>query len=198
MTLDPQAALIIVDVQNDFCPGGALAVTQGDEVVPVLNRYAARFAEAGAPVYATRDWHPADHLSFEAQGGIWPLHCVQETGGAAFHPQLALPESTTIISKAQTPSEEAYSGFMNTDLAERLRVQGVERVYVGGLATDYCVKETVLDALKEGFDTYFLADASRGVNVNAGDSAAAEQAMEAAGAKSVTEADLVATPAPAP
>ncbi|MGH2542492.1 MAG: bifunctional nicotinamidase/pyrazinamidase [Ardenticatenaceae bacterium] len=186
MTIDDKSALIIVDVQNDFCPGGALPVALGDEVVPVLNRYAERFAGAGAPVFATRDWHPANHVSFTGQGGIWPAHCVQESEGAAFHPDLELPPATTVVSKAQAPQEEAYSGFMGTDLAQRLRAQGVERVFVGGLATDYCVKSTVLDALAEGFDTYFLADAARGVEVNQGDVAAAEAEMAEAGAKTVT------------
>ena len=190
MALDARSALILVDVQNDFCPGGALAVSDGDAVVPVLNDYAARFVEAGAPVYATRDWHPANHLSFGEQGGIWPVHCVQNTSGAEFHADLALPEGVTVISKAQRQDEEAYSGFGGTDLAARLRTEGVERVYVGGLATDYCVKSTVLDALEEGFDTYFLADGSRGVEVNAGDVAAAEAEMAAAGATRMTLDDM--------
>lgn len=189
-TLTSKSALIIVDVQNDFCPGGALAVTDGDQVVPVLNNYAVRFAEAGAPVVATRDWHPADHLSFTAQGGIWPVHCVQHTDGADFHTDLKLPGVATIVSKAQTPDSEAYSGFQGTELAAHLRRLGVDTVYVGGLATDYCVKSTVLDALANGFETYFLADASKGVEVNPGDVAAAEQAMLDAGAKPLTFAAL--------
>lgn len=190
MAIDERAALLIVDVQNDFCPGGALAVDRGDEVVPLLNRLAARFHEAGAPVFATRDWHPGDHSSFSEHGGIWPVHCVRDSEGAAFHPELELPEGTTIVSKAQTADEEAYSGFMNTDLAEQLRERGVERVYVGGLATDYCVKSTVLDALHAGFDTYFLEDASRGVEVNPGDVAAAEREMASAGAHTARANDL--------
>lgn len=187
------SALIIVDVQNDFCPGGALAVTDGDQVVSVLNEYATRFVEAGAPVIATRDWHPANHMSFNKQGGIWPIHCVQHTDGADFHTDLKLPGVTTIVSKAQTPESEAYSGFQGTELANHLRRLGVDTVYVGGLATDYCVKSTVLDALANGFDTYFLADASKGVEVNAGDVAAAEAAMSEAGAKTMTLTDLAET-----
>ena len=186
MILDSKSALILVDVQNDFCPGGSLAVSDGDAVVPVLNAYTARFVAAGAPIYATRDWHPANHLSFVEQGGIWPVHCVQESHGASFHSQLTLPEGVTVISKAQKQDEEAYSGFGGTDLAARLRTQGIEQVYVGGLATDYCVKSTVLDALGEGFDTYFLADGSRGVEVAQGDVAAAEAEMAGAGAKRMT------------
>lgn len=194
MTLDDKSALILVDVQNDFCPGGALAVKEGDAVVPVLNRYIHLFSEAGAPIYATRDWHPADHISFAEQGGIWPAHCVRESEGAAFHPALALPDSATLISKAQRQDEEAYSGFVGTDLAAHLRAQGIERLYVGGLATDYCVKSTVLDALREGFDTTFLADGSRGVEVNLGDIAAAEAEMSAAGAPTLTLDELTPTP----
>lgn len=186
MTIDSKSALILVDVQNDFCPGGSLAVSDGDAVVPVLNAYTARFVAASAPIYATRDWHPANHLSFMPESGIWPVHCVQESHGAAFHAELTLPEGVTIISKAQKQEEEAYSGFGGTDLAARLRAQGVESVYVGGLATDYCVKSTVLDALQEGFDTYFLADGSRGVEVQPGDVAAAEAQMASAGAKRIT------------
>lgn len=186
MDINSTSALIIVDVQNDFCPGGALAVTDGDKVVSVLNEYARRFAEVGAPVVATRDWHPANHMSFTEQGGIWPVHCVKDTEGAAFHPDLVLPEGTIIISKAQTPDSEAYSGFQGTDLAAQLRNLGVEKVYVGGLATDYCVKSTVLDALGANFDTYFLEDAAKGVEVNAGDVAAAETEMETAGAHTAT------------
>jgi nicotinamidase/pyrazinamidase len=186
MAIEPNSALIIVDVQNDFCPGGSLAVNEGNDVVPVLNRYAMRFAAANSPIFATRDWHPADHLSFKEQGGIWPVHCVRETHGAAFHPNLQLPEGTTIVSKAQGANEEAYSGFQGTNLAEQLRQQGVKTVYVGGLATDYCVKSTVLDAVNAGFDAYFLEDASRGVEVHEGDVAAAESEMEQAGARTLT------------
>ena len=190
MSLDAKSALILVDVQNDFCPGGSLAVPNGDAVVPVLNNYTTRFVEAGAPVYATRDWHPTNHLSFNEQGGIWPIHCVQESSGADFHPDLELPQHVRVISKAQKADEEAYSGFGGTDLAACLHVQGIKRVYVGGLATDYCVKSTVLDALKENFETYFLADGSRGVEVKPGDVAAAEAEMADAGAKTITLEDL--------
>lgn len=190
MSLDPTAALIIVDVQNDFCPGGSLAVAEGDRVIPVLNDYARFFAEAGAAVVATRDWHPDNHLSFVEQGGIWPPHCIRDSHGAAFHDELALPDDTLVVSKAQRPDEEAYSGFQGTGLAELLRARGVERVYVGGLATDYCVKSTVLDALEAGFESYYLADGSRGVEVNPGDVAEAEAEMSAAGAQAMTLDDL--------
>ena len=190
MQIEPTDALIIVDVQNDFCPGGALAVQDGDAVVPVLNAVAAQFARAGATVVATRDWHPPSHRSFQAQGGPWPTHCVRDTAGAAFHPDLRLPEGTLIVSKAQAPDEEAYSGFGGTGLADTLRGRGVRRVFVGGLATDYCVKSTVLDALRAGFPTYWLADAARGVEVQPGDVAAAEHAMQAAGARPLSQPQL--------
>ncbi|ROR32589.1 isochorismatase family protein [Inmirania thermothiophila] len=179
-------ALIVVDVQNDFLPGGALAVPAGDQVVPVLNRYAEQFAAAGLPVFATRDWHPADHCSFRDQGGPWPPHCVAGTEGAAFAPGLRLPQGTEVISKADTPERDAYSGFEGTDLAERLRRRGVRRVFVGGLATDYCVFNTVLDALGEGFETWVLGDAIRAVNVRPGDGAEAERRMREAGARFLT------------
>jgi nicotinamidase/pyrazinamidase len=179
---DRQTALIVVDVQNDFCPGGALAVPEGDRVVPILNRYIRSFLKNGMPVYATRDWHPPDHCSFKPQGGTWPVHCVQDTAGSRFHPQLALPKEAAIISKATDLREDAYSGFQGTDLAQRLKSQGIRKILVGGLATDYCVKSTVLDGLKAGFIVYFLPDASRAVNVNPGDGQKAVQEMLAAGA----------------
>lgn len=190
--IDPQTALVIVDVQNDFCPGGALAVPAGDEVVPILNEYIARFQQAGAPIVATRDWHPDNHTSFQPQGGIWPAHCVAGTEGAAFHADLALPAGATVVSKATTAAAEAYSGFGGTGLAEMLRERGVRRLLIGGLATDYCVKATVLDALAAGFESYYLQDAMRGVEVTPGDSARAEAEMRTAGALPLTLDGVVA------
>jgi nicotinamidase/pyrazinamidase len=183
-------ALIIVDVQIDFCPGGALPVPEGDAVVPVLNRYIERFSEAGALIVATRDWHPPNHTSFKAYGGIWPVHCVQGTRGAEFHPDLKLPEGTKVVSKATDPLKEAYSGFDGTGLGEELKALGVKRVFVGGLATDYCVKSTVLDALKLGFKTVLLGDAIRGVDVKPGDSERAIREMLESGAEKITLSDL--------
>lgn len=180
--LDEKSALIVVDVQKCFCPSGSLAVPEGDKVVPILNKYARRFHEAGAPVYATRDWHPPNHISFKAQGGPWPPHCVQGTEGAEFHPDLRLLPGTTVISKAMDPDREAYSGFDGTDLAQSLREKEVKRIFVGGLATDYCVKNTVLDALREGFETVLLVDAIRGVEVNPGDNERAVAEMVEKGA----------------
>ncbi len=167
--LQPGDALIAVDVQNDFLPGGSLAVPQGDAVVAPLNRYAAVFAVGGLPIYATRDWHPINHCSFKAQGGPWPPHSVADTNGAAFAPGLKLPAQTTVISKATTADKDAYSGFEGTDLDARLRAQGVKRVFVGGLATDYCVLNTVRDARKLGYDVMLLTDAIRAVNVKPDD-----------------------------
>ena len=137
-----QSALLLVDVQNDFCPGGALAVPDGDAVVPALNEYIARFAGRSLPILASRDWHPRASSHFKAGGGPWPPHCVQDTSGAAFHPDLALPESATVVTKGTSPTDDGYSAFEATDgqgrgVAEQLREAGVDRLYVGGLATEY-------------------------------------------------------------
>lgn len=178
-------ALLIVDVQNDFLPGGSLAVTEGDQVVPVLNHYIAMFGEAGLPLYATRDWHPTDHCSFVAQGGPWPPHCVAGTEGAAFAPGLQLPDDIIVISKDTGRDDNTYSGFQQTDLAERLRAQGVGRLYIGGLATDYCVLNTVKHALEAGFEVLLLEDAIRAVNVEPDDGERALNEMREGGARSV-------------
>jgi len=183
-------ALIIVDVQRDFCPGGALPVPRGDEVVPILNKYIRKFKEAGATIYATRDWHPPNHASFKDFGGPWPPHCIQGSEGAEFHPELKLPEDTIIISKATDASKEAYSGFEETDLREDLLNKGIRRVFIGGLATDYCVKSTVLDALKYGFTVFLLIDAIRGVDVKPGDSERAINKMVDEGAIPISFSDL--------
>lgn len=176
-------ALLIVDVQNDFLPGGALGVAGGDQVIQPINRHIAAFAEAGALVVATRDWHPPDHCSFRAQGGPWPPHCVADTLGAEFAAGLELPDACPIISKGVQPKADAYSGFDGTGLADLLRGRGARRVFVGGLATDYCVRATVLDAIQAGFIAFLLEDSVRAVNVRPGDGAAAIQAMRAAGAQ---------------
>lgn len=178
----PGDALVVVDVQNDFLPGGSLAVHDGEAVVPVLNDYIARFVAERLPVFATRDWHTPDHCSFKAQGGVWPPHCVADSKGAEFHPDLKLPASAVVISKATTQDKEAYSGFEGTDLAERLHAEHVGRIFVGGLATDYCVLQTVKDALREGFQVVVLRDAIRAVNVRPEDGANAETEMAALGA----------------
>lgn len=181
-------ALVVVDVQNDFCPGGALPVADGDKVVPVLNRYIGKFQAGKLPIVATRDWHPEKTTHFKAFGGVWPSHCVQGTGGAEFHPALNLPSDAVIVSKGAAPDEDSYSGFQGRDergvkLSDLLRRFGVERLFVGGLATDYCVKHTVLDGLKEGFKVVLLEDAIRGVNLQPGDSERAIAEMVQAGAE---------------
>jgi len=178
-------ALVVVDVQNDFVPGGSLAVPHGDEIVPVLNQYIFAFAAAGLPIFATRDWHPADHCSFKAQGGIWPPHCVAGTPGAGFAPALALPASAMIISKATERERDAYSGFAGTDLEARLRKVAATRLFVGGLATDYCVLNTVRDARALGFEVVLLADAVAAVNVAPGDGPRALAEMLRLGARSL-------------
>lgn len=175
-------ALLVVDVQRDFLPGGSLAVAGGDAVIAPLNAWLARFAAAGRPVFATRDWHPLDHCSFHAQGGPWPPHCVAGSAGAAFAAALTWPPKLCIVSKAATRDADAYSGFSGTDLDARLRAAGIRRLFVGGLATDYCVLNTVLDARRLGYDVILLREAIRAVDVEPGDGARAISAMLAAGA----------------
>ncbi|HWQ70457.1 MAG TPA: isochorismatase family protein [Patescibacteria group bacterium] len=176
-------ALIVVDVQNDFLPRGSLAVPHGDDVIPVLNRYLADFARRGLPIFATRDWHPPDHCSFQPYGGPWPPHCVAGSEGAAFAPALELPASSTRITlKGTQPGRDAYSAFDGTDLDARLRAHGVGRLFVGGLATDYCVLCTVEDGLKAGYAVVLLQDAIRAVNVRPGDGERAEAEMIRRGA----------------
>jgi len=181
----PGDALLIVDVQNDFLPGGSLAVPRGDEVVPVLNSYLKLFVAHNLPVYATRDWHPELHCSFHAQGGIWPPHCVAGTCGAEFAAALQLPSSAVIISKASTPEQDAYSGFQDTDLNSLLLAAKIRRLFIGGLATDYCVLNTVRDALRLGYQVFLLADAVRAVDVRAGDGLLAEKEMVGLGAQRI-------------
>ena len=177
-------ALIIVDVQNDFCPGGSLAVTQGEEVVAPLNELAREFLARGEPVFKTRDWHKPDTKHFADYGGTWPVHCVQNTKGAEFHPDLIDDIHIRVISTG-LGDDDGYSAFYRTDLALQLQRLKIEEVWVGGLATDYCVKHTVLDALKEGFRVKALEDAMRAVDVHAGDGDRAIAEMREAGAEIV-------------
>ncbi len=185
--LDPKEALrsgdalIIVDVQIDFCPGGALPIEHGDAVVPVLNGWINAAALARIPVFASRDWHPRHHLSFVESGGEWPVHCVQDTPGARFHPELRLPDSTIVVTKGVRFDRDQYSAFDQTGLATELRKRGVRRVWVGGLAQDVCVRATVLDARRDGFDTIVIADATRPVTGAGGERANEE--MRQAGAR---------------
>jgi nicotinamidase/pyrazinamidase len=196
VTIDPaRDALVIVDVQNDFCPGGALAVSHGDRVVPTLNRYAERFARRGAAVFASRDWHPERTKHFKADGGVWPPHCVQGTRGAELHPDLRLPEGTEVVSKGMDPEADAYSCFQAETadampFAAALGERGVGRLFVGGLTTDYCVKATALDALREGFEVVVLEDAVAAVDLIPGDGTRALEAMRDAGARLVRLGDV--------
>jgi nicotinamidase/pyrazinamidase len=186
-TIDPaRDALVIVDVQNDFCPNGALGVAGGDRIVPVLNRYAERLARRRAPIFASRDWHPARTRHFKAGGGVWPPHCVQHTPGAEFHPDLVLPPGTEIVSKGMDPEEDAYSCFQaetadGMPFAAVLGEHGVGRLFVGGLATDYCVKATALDAVRLGYDTTVILAGVRPVEREEGDGQRAVDAMADAG-----------------
>lgn len=192
LNLQPGDVLLVTDIQNDFLPGGSLAVAGGDEVVPVLNRYIAAFQAQGLPVYATRDWHPERHCSFHPQGGPWPVHCVAGTPGAAFAAALTLPPGTTVISKATLQEQEAYSSFQGTDLDSRLRAAGIRRLFIGGLTTDYCVLNTVRDARHLGYEVFVLADAIRAVEVQPGDGRRAEAEMTSLGAHSITLNGLAA------
>lgn len=169
-------ALIIVDVQNDFLPGGSLPVPLGNEVIPGLNRYIAAFLFRQLPIFATRDWHPPDHCSFQQQGGPWPPHCVAQTAGAAFPANLEIPCDTHIISKATSREKDAYSGFFETELNAVLQSAGISRLFIGGLATEYCVLNTVKDALTYRYTTFVLRDAVRGIDVNSSRSALEEMA----------------------
>ena len=177
-------------MQNDFLPKGALPIKQADEIVPVLNEYAKIFAKAKAKVIASRDWHPPKHISFTAQGGMWPPHCVQNTEGAKFSPDLKLPKDALIVSKATDSGKEAYSVFDETGLGEQLKAQGVSRVFIGGVATDYCVVNSVIDAHKMGIEAVVLVDATRGIDLNPGDVEKAFQTMSRNGAKQATLADF--------
>lgn len=175
-------ALLVVDVQNDFCPGGTLAVAHGDEVVPPLNQLIDEFLERGEPVFKSRDWHPPTTKHFSDFGGTWPVHCVQNTKGAEFHPDLIDDIHIRTISKG-LGDEDCYSAFDGTDLDLQLRRLGVEEIWVGGLTTDYCVKNTVLDGLKQGFKVKVLEEAIRPVELQPGDGERALQEMRAAGAE---------------
>ena len=181
----PKQALIVVDVQNDFCPGGTLAVPHGDDVIEPLNQLIDDFLKRGAPVYKSRDWHTPTTKHFAAYGGTWRVHCVQNTEGAEFHPALRDDPRITVISKGLGDTD-CYSAFDETDLDTQLHKQNVEEVVVGGLATDYCVKNTVLDALKKGFKVKAIENAMRAVDLQPGDGERAIDEMRDAGADIVT------------
>jgi nicotinamidase/pyrazinamidase len=181
-------ALLIIDFQNDFTPGGALAVQGGDEIGEPIQRLAPRFDV----VAATRDWHPPDHASFEAEGGPWPVHCVQGSHGAELHPAMEAVDVDFIVDVGREREDEGYSGFEKSDLAEQLRARGVDRVAICGLATDYCVRASTIDACREGFDVTVVEDAIRPVEVEPGDGERAIEQMKAAGAKLATADQLLA------
>ena len=179
-------AFLVVDVQNDFCPGGALGVPDGDRIVPRVNRTIDLFVRRGLPVLATRDWHPSVTKHFKEFGGAWPPHCIQGTKGARFHPDLRLPRDALILSKGMDPEQDSYSGFQayngeGRDLESVIRDMGVDEIYVCGLATDYCVRATALDATRRGIRVRVLGDVVKGVDLKPGDSDAAIQEMRAAG-----------------
>lgn len=183
--LKPRAgdALIIVDIQNDFLPGGTLAVPNGNAIIDPLNHCTDVFERLGLPIFATRDWHPPNHCSFGPQGGPWPPHCIAGTAGAGFAPGLSLPGAARMVFKATRPDADAYSGFQGTDLAAQLKDLGCTRVFIGGLATDYCVRATALDARDAGFDVIVLEDAVKAVDVEPGDGPRALQEMAAHGVR---------------
>ena len=190
LNLGGKDALIIADMQNDFLPGGALAIKDSDEIIPILNEYAKIFGAAKSKIIAAKDWHPPNHISFVTQGGPWAPHCVQNTKGAEFNPNLKLPEGTITVLKATNPAEEAYSVFDGTGLAEQLKELSITRIFIGGLATDYCIVNSVLDARRLGLEAFVLLDGTRGINVKPGDVEKALEIMRANGAKQVTLADL--------
>ncbi|MBD3391729.1 MAG: bifunctional nicotinamidase/pyrazinamidase [Chitinivibrionales bacterium] len=191
-----KSALLVVDMQNDFCPGGALPVPDGDAIVASVNEYLELFAREQLPVFASRDWHPEETSHFASSGGQWPRHCVRHTPGAAFHPAVQFPSGTVVLTKGAEPDQDGYSAFEGADesggtFEELLRAQSVTRLYVCGLATDQCVKHSVLDALKRTFRVSVLKDAVRGVEREEGDSRRALELMQENGAEMITHAHVV-------
>jgi len=193
LTLAQGDALIVTDIQNDFLPGGTLAVPDADQVILPLNQAVQAFASQGLPVFATRDWHPENHCSFYQQGGPWPPHCVAGTFGAEFSSVLLLPSDVELVSKATQPDQEAYSSFRGTDLDERLRARGVTRIIIGGLTTEYCVLNTVRDAVQRGYKVVVLMDTVRAVDVHPEDGSTALAEMQKLGATLITSRMLSGT-----
>lgn len=189
------AAFLIVDVQVDFCPGGSLAVPGGDTIIPLINRYIRLFRKKGVPVFASRDWHPAVTSHFVQYGGLWPPHCVQGSEGARFHPLLKLPADVTVVSKGMDPDKDDYSAFhavteQGEPLPERLRKLGIVRLYLCGIATDYCVRASALEGMKQGFTVTVLKDAIKGVNLKPGDSTRALKEIVKAGGELADLAEI--------
>jgi nicotinamidase/pyrazinamidase len=194
MTKNRESALLVVDIQKDFCAGGALAAPGGDGIIPALNRHLADARTREIAVYATRDWHPAKTSHFKEYGGAWPPHCVQGTPGAQFHPDLKLPPDAIIVNKGDDPQRHGYSAFDGhtsdgKPLLHDLRDRRITRVYVMGIATDYCVRESALDALRAGLEVRVLADAIAGIDVRPGDAQRALDEISAAGAHIVQDLD---------
>ncbi|MCX5702036.1 MAG: bifunctional nicotinamidase/pyrazinamidase [Candidatus Omnitrophica bacterium] len=190
-------ALLIIDVQNDFCPGGALAVSEGDKIVPRINKYIKLFSKSKLPVFASRDWHPVRTKHFKDFGGVWPVHCIQSAKGAMFHQDLKLPRDAILLYKGMDPDKDSYSVFQAEDsrgmkFEQLLNIFGIKELYVAGLATDYCVKSSAVDALEKGLKVKLLIDAIKGVNLKAGDSEKAIQEMSKNGAKKLTLKDIQA------
>jgi len=185
-TLKKGDALLIVDVQNDFLPGGSLAVKGGENIIAPFNQYIEAAQAKSLPIFATRDWHPPNHCSFKEQGGPWPPHCVVDSKGAEFPSELRLPPSAVVISKGMQVEKDAYSGFEETDLDKRLRSAHIRRVLIGGLATDYCVLNTVKDAIKHGYEVLLLQDAMAAVNLQPEDGEKAIEEMTSLGATPIT------------
>lgn len=196
--MDKDSVLLIVDVQNDFCPGGALGVSGGDVIIPLINRYVELFRKGGLPVIATRDWHPRKTKHFKEFGGIWPVHCVQGSSGAEFHADLRLPPDALVFSKGIDPEQDDYSALharndAGTPLPDFLKQGGGRHLYLCGLATDYCVRQTALEGLRQGFAITVLIDAVRGVDLAPGDSERALDEIRAAGARFLTLDELTKT-----
>ncbi len=192
MNIVESDALVVVDVQNDFCPGGAAAVEDGDEVARKLSDLALSFGTRDARVFATQDWHPTNHSSFNSNGGVWPPHCVRGTDGAGFHHNLKLPVGSNIIRKGMDPEALAYSGFDGTTLDAHLQRLGIKRIFVGGLSTEYAVQHTVYDAVQKGYVAFVITDAISAVNTNPDDDQRAMDSMLASGATPVTLDELMA------
>lgn len=184
-------ALLIVDVQNDFSPKGALAVPKGDKIIPAINKYIKIFAKRKLPIFATRDWHPRKTRHFKKFGGVWPVHCIQNTKGSEFHPKLRLPKEAILLYKGMDPKKDSYSAFHAQDrngmgFSGWLKILGIGELYIAGLATDYCVKFSTHDAIRQGLKVMLLMDAIKGVNLKPRDSEEAIKEMVEAGAKKIT------------
>lgn len=191
LTLEAHDVLLVVDMQNDFLQGGNLAVPGANAIIPIINRYISRFSKAGLAVIASRDWHPINHISFIDNQGPWPRHCIAGTYGAEFHPALQLPQGTEIISKATLPDKEAYSAVEDTPLLQKLRERDLQRIFICGVAMDYCVLATTKDLLLHGYTVIVLRDAVKAVDVQPGDGDRAREQLLSLGALEIDESEIV-------